>query len=629
MRLARGAVAAAILALAVAAPAGAAPVGPKITPSTGVRFPDRAYVVTLPKGAKLDKRSVHVTENGRGVANVSLVPARLARSRTFSVVLVLDASRSMAGEPIRAAVAAARAFTSHLNANERIGIVTFNSSAHVVLPLTGDRQAIAQALASPPPLATGTHIYDAVGSAVDMLAVSGSGNGSVVLMSDGADTGSDLSLDKAVAEAAAKHVRVYAVGLRSSTFRRSSLEAVAKGADGGYFEARSLSGLSGIYDALGRALSRQYILRYRSEAPANVLVHVRIVVDGVPGAATASYRTPKLPVVTTPAYEPSLGYRFWRSPVAMIFVAALVALLIGGFTAAALRPRTSPFRRRMAEFVSVDEPSRGRTQPKSSVLADLYEGTEDRLGGVRWWERFKEDLELAEIRTPASQIAIWTLVATVVLGWLVVALSGIPFAAVLALGLPLAVRGVVVGKVARRRQLFSQQLPDNLQVLASAMRAGHSFIGALSVVVDDCVEPSRSEFRRVIADEQLGVPLEDALNVVVRRMDNTDLGQVALLAALQRETGGNTAEVLDRVTDNIRERFELRRLVKTLTAQGRASRWIVTAIPIGLLLLVTAINRDYMAPLYHTGVGHALLIMAAVMVTAGSFVIKRIVDIKV
>ncbi len=101
-------------------------------------------------------------------------------------------------------------------------------------------------------------------------------------------------------------------------------------------------------------------------------------------------------------------------------------------------------------------------------------------------------------------------------------------------------------------------MPDNLQVLASALRAGHSFVGALAVVANDAPEPARSEFQRVVGDEQLGVPIDQALHVVVERMESRELEQVALVAALQRETGGNTAEVLDRVTATIRERFELR-----------------------------------------------------------------------
>jgi tight adherence protein B len=209
------------------------------------------------------------------------------------------------------------------------------------------------------------------------------------------------------------------------------------------------------------------------------------------------------------------------------------------------------------------------------------------------------------------------------------ALIGGTLAGLLGLSVPFAVRGLIRRRLERQRNLFAEQLPDNLQVLASALRAGHSLVGALSVVVDDSPEPSRTEFRRVIHDEQLGVSLEDAIEVVAVRMDSSDIRQVGLVAALQHETGGNTAEVLDRVADTVRERFELRRLVKTLTAQGRLSRWILTGLPIFLLVVITLLNPNYISPLYtHTG-GRVLLIVAAVMVTSGSLVIRRIINIRV
>ena len=117
--------------------------------------------------------------------------------------------------------------------------------------------------------------------------------------------------------------------------------------------------------------------------------------------------------------------------------------------------------------------------------------------------------------------------------------------------------------------------------------------------------------------------------MVVKRMDNKDLAQVALVAALQRQTGGSTAEVLDRVVDTVRERQELRRLIKTLTAAGRMSRWVVTALPVGLLVALSVLNPTFMSPLYSKPAGQAMLLVAVVMMTAGSLVLKKIVDIEI
>jgi len=212
--------------------------------------------------------------------------------------------------------------------------------------------------------------------------------------------------------------------------------------------------------------------------------------------------------------------------------------------------------------------------------------------------------------------------------WLIAAVT-VGIFAVFAFAIPWGVRSLLKRKLRKKRDAFSEQLPDNLQVLASGLRAGHSLVGALSLVVEESDEPSRSEFRRVIADEQLGVPLEEALDVVVHRMDNHDLEQVALVAALQRKTGGSAAEVLDRVTDTIRERFELRRLVKGLTAQGRLSRWIVSLLPLALLGVISLINPSYLDPLFRTSGGRVLLLLGTLMVVTGSLVIKKIVEIKI
>jgi tight adherence protein B len=201
--------------------------------------------------------------------------------------------------------------------------------------------------------------------------------------------------------------------------------------------------------------------------------------------------------------------------------------------------------------------------------------------------------------------------------------------ALLAFGVPFGAKLEVDRRAARQRKRFGEQLPDNLQVISSALRAGHSFSGALAVVVEDAQEPTRRELQRVIADEQLGVALETALRSVVHRMQNRNLAQVAVVAALQHQTGGNTAEVLDRVSETVRERMALQRMVSALTAQGRMSRWVLTALPCGLLALITAVSPDYVAPLYSTTTGRVLLALAAAMVCVGSVVIKRIVDIKV
>src|SRR5262249_39991708 len=216
-----------------------------------------------------------------------------------------------------------------------------------------------------------------------------------------------------------------------------------------------------------------------------------------------------------------------------------------------------------------------------------------------------------------------TLLAAVVLGMLA------PPAALLAFLVPFGVHSLVGRKVRRVRDEFNEQLPTNLQVLSSALRTGHSFAGALAVAVEHAEEPSRRELRRALADEQLGLPMDEAIRRVAERMASRDVDQVALVAELQRTTGGNVAEVLDTVVETIRDRQDVRRLAHTLTGQGRMARWILTALPIVTGLGFFLIQPDVTKPVLATTLGQVALVFAALMVCSGSVVIQRIIDIEV
>ncbi len=610
-----------------AAPSAAGKSGLTLTEAGNPPFPDRAFVLTLPSDRPLSADQLRVRENGTPVTGLTVVPAALGKGNQFGVVLVIDASDSMKGKPIAGALGAAQLFVGHRTAEQQVAVVTFNDQPDVALPFTTDSSAILQALAHKPTLAYGTHIYDAVGKAISLLEQAKIVAGSVVVLSDGADTGSTSSRADVIAAAKRAHVRIFAVGLRSKHFEPGALKSLANGAAGSMSEAQSVKDLSQIYDQLGTQLSREYLLRYQSYQRLGDKVRVTIQIKGVDGTARSGYATPPLATPVFQAYHKGFGNSFWGSSFTMIVFGVFAVGLVAFCILLLLMPRRRTFQKRLAEFVSLAEASDG-TSIGGALQTGFINTTEKSLEGSQLWARFVTEVELAEIRMKPAYIAIWTLLGTIVLMWLLAVFF--TFAGLL-LGfiVPFTVWGVIRRKVEHKRQLFAEQLPDNLAVLASAIRAGHSFVGALSVVVDDAPEPARSEFRRVVADEQLGRPLEDALEVVVVRMNNRDLEQVALVAILQRETGGSTAEVLERVVDTVRERQELRRLVRTLTAAGRMSRWVVSFLPLVLLLAILILNPSYLHPLLSQTSGRVLFVFAALLVVCGSLVIKRIVDIKV
>ena len=590
-------------------------------------FPYRSYVLTVPPGQELVPGQVHVTENDRGVGSASLERSGQTGAAEFGVVLVIDASSSMRGAPIEAATAAAREFAEHRSPDQTLAIVAFNSvRTETMLEPTTDAAAIERALASPPKVEGGTHAYDAVDSALTLLSDAKIAAGSVILLSDGADNGSDMSLDAVAARARDEGIRIYTVGLRSRHFDQAALTALAEGGQGDYVEASSAEDLRPIYGDLATKIANQYLLSYRSLEGPGKTVSVEVAVDGV-GSATDRYTTPALGGASKRPRPDGI----WTSGAMLVAISFGAATLFGLMIVAilALVSRRRRVEGQMAAFLASPEFEAGFEGRRGDRAGALADGAERKLSRLSWWPAFKEQVDLANIKMPAVKIAAITAAASALSCLLFWSAAG-PLFGILALAIPpLVTRAIVKFIVAKQRRMFAEQLADNLQVIASAMRAGNSFVGALSVSVQDAAEPAKRELQRAVTDEQLGVPFDEALKKVQLRMDNKDLAQVILVAALQRETGGNTAEILDRVADTIRERMELRRFVKVLTAQGRLARIVVTALPIGLALMISLISPDYLAPLFETSTGLIMCGVAGTLLVMAWMVINRIIDIKV
>jgi tight adherence protein B len=253
----------------------------------------------------------------------------------------------------------------------------------------------------------------------------------------------------------------------------------------------------------------------------------------------------------------------------------------------------------------------------------------DRLSRSRWWSTFAENVDVAQISTDPRRIALWMIGVTALAVLVCDAALKNGFLGVFALLSPVFVVLAISARANHERRKFEQQLPDNLQVVASAMRAGHSFTGALAVAVEDAAEPARRELHRTVTDERLGVPVDEALARAAKRMRSEELEYVGLVAKLQRDTGGNTAEVIDRVTETIRERAELKREVRTLTAQGRLAGAIISGLPLFLIVVFGALEHGYFDPLIHKSAGRFMIVLGSGLLLTGWITIRRVVSIKV
>jgi tight adherence protein B len=180
-----------------------------------------------------------------------------------------------------------------------------------------------------------------------------------------------------------------------------------------------------------------------------------------------------------------------------------------------------------------------------------------------------------------------------------------------------------------RLKKFASQLPDAMELVARALRAGHSLAAGLHVVAEEMPDPIAKEFRRVYDEQNLGIALEEALNNMCVRVPNLDLRFFVTSVNIQRQTGGDLAEILDRIGHVIRERFKILGQVKALTAEGRLSGIVLIAMPIGLFLMMLYMKPDYVRLLWTEPMGIKMSVGAIVLMLIGSYAIKKIVDIKV
>jgi tight adherence protein B len=181
----------------------------------------------------------------------------------------------------------------------------------------------------------------------------------------------------------------------------------------------------------------------------------------------------------------------------------------------------------------------------------------------------------------------------------------------------------------RRAEKLREQLPDVLTIMASSLRAGHSFLQALDTVAREIAQPAATEFQRVVAEIRLGRGAEDALGALAERVGSADFKWAVLAVNIQREVGGNLAEILDNVSDTLRERAMMRRQVRVLTSEGRLSAWVLTLLPVGIALYLFATSPDYIGLLFKSSLGLFMVGGALGLLLAGVLWMRKIVNIDV
>jgi tight adherence protein B len=311
--------------------------------------------------------------------------------------------------------------------------------------------------------------------------------------------------------------------------------------------------------------------------------------------------------------------------VGVLAVAALILALLSGDS------REATIEERLDQFVVGREPelTTEEIEEEAKQLSRLTEGLNQVIEGRSFGARIAGQLAQASIKLTVTEYLLLSLVSIVVLtaiAYLIfrnyVAISGF----VIGFFLP---RIIVNMTKTRRLGKFNDQLGDAINLIVNSLRAGFSMTIAMETVASNMPAPISEEFHRVVLEAGLGISLENALNHMLERVPSQDLDLLVTAVSVQHEVGGNLAEILDTISFTIRERVRIQGEIKTLTAQGEFTGYLLSALPFILTVVISLMSRDYMQPMFTTPCGWIMFGVAFIIIVLGFIIIRRIMKIEV
>lgn len=584
-----------------------------------------------------------------------------AQPRT--TMLVVDTSGSMGAAGMAAVRAAVAAFLQSVPSDVSVGLVSFAGSAVVDVPPTKDRAAV-QAAVDQLKSSGGTTLFDGVALAVKALGATG--DRSIVLLSDGADTSSAQSKAQVVDVLRSAGVRAEAIGFKTGYSDNAVLSELAAAGQGSVAAADNAAAVSAAFQAAAKALDSQ--VRWTSTVDTTITgtqgITLTGTANGVPFAAgTTVDVTPSPGSTATPTASPksaaptapgtTVTDQAPRGPATaavprtvlglpLPVLGAAVALFVGILALVLLAFLSSPSSRRRERVKAIEHYVTGARQHSASAarrtsvtgLAEQLVALGDKaVQGRESTSKTMTLLTRADLPWRAGEWAVLRGIAVVVgafLGFLLH--GGIPALVTAAVGLlvglllPPALLKVLAG---RRAKKFESQLPDVLTLVASSLSTGFSLLQALDAVSRDVDQPSAKEFARVMAETRIGSDVEDALERMAERMDSNNMRWTSMAIGIQRQVGGNLAETLRTTAGTLRERESLFRHVRALSAEGRLSAYILIGLPIAIFLWMLKTSPDYISLLWSNIVGWAMIAGMVVMMAFGIWWMRKVVEVQV
>ena len=569
------------------------------------------------------KTAPTLRENDRPVNGATAVNLGNAKS----VVLAIDRSQSMRGKPLTTALAAAKAFVDAKPGSDAIAVSTFASQALPLTPFstsTTDSDVALRSIAvdSHP----GTKLYDDLMLDVEGLSHEASPGKVIIVVTDGNETASHASLDDVILSARKAHVAVYVIGIESRLFAPDELKRLAAGTGGRYYAAASPGYLHQIYSSIADELSRTWQIEYLTAARPGDKIDVTASVKGQGVVSSSAVISGEETVKPSSGALPTSAFSGGGTLLLALVVGLLVLL---AFRMLFRKSKSDEMRRRIQPHIAQEQEKVKRKRERPGFLVrGLFLSTEHVLGKSKQWSSLARLLERGDVPLKTVEFAYVILGCGLAFGFLVslIGLHGIFLFGAFLLGAHPYLIGVVYRKSKKRLAAFDEQLPDLLMAVAASLKAGHSFKQGIQTLVEEAQDPAKKEFQRVLAEASLGRPIEASLADMAGRLGSKNFSFIVTAVTIQNQVGGSLAGLFDMVADTVRQRQQFARKIKALTAMGRASAYVLIALPIFLAMLMTAINHKYMAPLFFTSTGHTLIIVGVVAMVIGSLILRKIVN---
>lgn len=622
----------------------------EIVDFNGARYADGGQTVVVIElrnlAADPDPSLLQITANGEPVQNLEVVPLSESEVPVGSV-LVIDASGSMAGAPMEAAKAAAASFVSQAGPGDQIALVTFADQVNVLSGFTNNIDALTE-LITGIEAAGETAFNDGVIKGAELFGAASAQEflPNMIVLSDGEDTASIATIDEAVAAVSESGARVFGVALESPDFNPGPVEQVAAAGKGLFLSTPDPGQLSAIYGQISREISNTLVARFLSPVFTPGPAEFGVTYGELASSSTFSVSG----YATTTTVGPQASTTTTLVPLTTRVVETTAPLDLGTLSlmgAAGLGLTLFLFFIILFGRDDEDDPGRfakrlqaygrgaaaaGEKKPllqRIPLLNRLGEAAEEEVRRRGLLSGVSAALEQANIPMSPGEAIMAMFGLAAVTGVFVAIFNGAIMGLVTFGGLLMLELFLIRFAGRREKKKFEKQLPDTLTLLSTSLRAGYSLLQAAEAVASEAQNPTAREFGRAIAEARLGISVPEALDGISDRTKSKDFEWAVMAIEIQREVGGNLAEVLQTVADTMRARNRLKGEIVALTAEGRISAFVLGSLPFAMFLFLWSANREYLQPLLEATFGRIMVAAGLLLMAGGVFWLKKIVDIEI